>query len=90
MGTREFPKIPIAVVGGAGDVSPPTVDLTIRGPQRLLHNLKLDDGAVSIDVSGLAGGSHNAEVRVEVPDGLKVVTRSPERVRVKIDGGGRP
>jgi YbbR domain-containing protein len=89
MGTREFPKVPVVAAGGKAELTPDTVDLTIRGPQRLLHNLKLEEGAVHVDVGSLGSGTHMAEVRVEVPDGLKVVARIPERVRVKVGGGGR-
>ena len=81
---RDFPKVPIATPDGVKDVAPAAVDLTIRGPQRLLHNLKLDPGIAYVDVTGLAPGTHTVAVGVRVPDGLKLVSVTPTRVRVRI------
>jgi YbbR domain-containing protein len=86
LATRDFPKVPIRVPEGVAEIVPATLDLTIRGPQRLLHNFKLDADAVRVDVSGLQPGTHTVAVEVILPEGLKVVTRTPERVRVKIGG----
>jgi YbbR domain-containing protein len=84
---RDFPKVPIAVPDGVTQVQPSSIDLSIRGPQRLLHNLKLDPDAVRIDVSGLGPGTHSVVVQVNVPDGLQVVSHTPDKVRVKVGGG---
>lgn len=83
---RDFAKVPIAAPAGVKQVQPATIDLSIRGPQRLLHNLKLDPNAATVDVSGLAPGTHTVPVQVTVPEGLTVVTRNPEKVRVRIGG----
>jgi YbbR domain-containing protein len=84
--SREFPKLKVAAPPEVKEVTPPAVDVTIRGPQRLLHNLKLDPDAVRVDVEGLKPGSHVVPVTITVPEGLTVVTRSPERVRVRVGG----
>lgn len=83
---RDFPKVAIAVPSGVDKIMPPTVDLTIRGPQRLLHNLTLDPTAVSIDVQGLGPGTHQVAPRITLPNGLNAVSVTPERVRVRIGG----
>jgi YbbR domain-containing protein len=80
---REFQKVAVAAPEGAA-VTPANVDLTIRGPQRLLHNLTLPPETAHVDVSGLEPGSHTVAVQVTLPEGLKVVQQSPERVRVRI------
>ncbi len=82
---RAFPKVAVAVPDGA-QVTPTSVDLTIRGPQRLLHNLTLPPDTAHLDVASLPPGSHLVPVQVTLPEGLKLVSQSPERVRVRIGG----
>jgi len=84
---REFSKVPIVVPPGVTQIVPPTVDLTVRGPQRLLHNLTLAPDAVQIDVNGLQPGTHTVAVQVTLPEGLTTISQAPERVRVKVGGG---
>jgi YbbR domain-containing protein len=83
---REFSSVRIVIPAGATAVTPSTVDLTIRGPQRLLHNLTLAPDAVQVDVAGLRPGNQWASLRITLPDGLSVVSQSPERVRIKLGG----
>ena len=83
---RAFPKVAVAVPDGVAQVTPANVDLTIRGPQRLLHNLTLPPETAHVDVANLPPGSHVVPVQVTLPDGLKLVSQSPERVRVRIGG----
>jgi len=85
LAAREFPKVPIIVPDGVTRIQPATVDLTIRGPQRLLHNLTLPPDAVHVDVAGLPPGTHKLPVQVTLPEGLKLVSQTPE-VRVKVGG----
>lgn len=82
---RQFTKVPIVAPDGV-TVQPAAVDLTIRGPQRLLHNLTLAPDAVRVDVSGLGPGTHRLPVQVALPEGLKVVSQTPPEVRVKVGG----
>ena len=86
MAARDFPKVAIGAPPGVTRITPPTVDLTIRGPQRLLHNFALAPDAVQVDVEGLGPGTHTAGLKVTLPEGLKAVTQTPERVRVRIGG----
>jgi YbbR domain-containing protein len=86
LASRDFAKVPVPLPEGAREVFPATVDLTVRGPQRLLPNLKLAPDAIHVDASGLPPGTHSVDVGVDLPEGLKVVTVSPAKVRVKIGG----
>ena len=88
LAAREFANVPIVVPAGASAVTPQTVDLTIRGPQRLLHNLTLAPGTVQVDLSGLRPGAQTAPLTITLPEGLSLVSQTPERVRVKL--GGHP
>ena len=87
LAAREFSKVPIVVPPGVTQITPPTVELTVRGPQRLLHNLTLPPDAVQVDVNGLQPGSHMVAVQVTLPEGLTMISRAPDRVRVKVGGG---
>lgn len=84
---RDFPKVPITPPPGAKQVVPATVDVTVRGPQRLLHNLKLEAATVKLDPAQADKPTQTAEVEIELPDGVKLVGRTPERVRVRMGGG---
>ena len=83
---RDFPKVPVVMPLGATQLTPPSVDLTIRGPQRLLRNLALPPETAHVDVANLPPGAHMVPVQVTLPEGLKLVSQSPERIRVRIGG----
>ena len=71
-------------------MSPATIDLTVRGPQRLLHNYKLGDGVVYVDAADLPAGSHKLAPRVDLPPALEVTRRQPEAVTLQLGArGGR-
>ncbi len=92
MMSRAFPHVDVRVVHGEGAkvrVQPPWVDLTIEGPQPLLHNYKLEDGAAWVDVGGLKPGAHDVSVHVNLPPELKVVRQQPDPHTVVITGGGK-
>ena len=83
---REFSKVAIVIPPGVTQIVPQTVDLTVRGPQRLLHNLTLAPDAVQVSIAGLRPGTQTAPVTVTLPDGLTLVSQTPARVRVTVGG----
>jgi YbbR domain-containing protein len=86
---REFRQAPIVVQGAQNaDVSPDTVDLKVRGPERLLSDFTLQEGAVTVEAAGLGPGTHSADVHVALPEGLVVAEQSVDKVRVKIPPAG--
>lgn len=94
MVSREFRHVDVRVMGvepQRAQLTPAFVDLTIRGPQRVLHNFKLDAAAVTIDASGLGPGAHRVAARVDLPPALEVVRRVPETHQLQLagTGGGR-
>jgi hypothetical protein len=89
--TRRFPKVAVQVAGPPGaTLHPATISLTLRGPERVLHNYQLPDGVASVDAEGLAPGTHRVEVVVHVPDTVEVVTRKPAAHRLEIPDGNTP
>jgi YbbR domain-containing protein len=84
--SRDFKRVDVRVLNpeGAATLVPPTIDLTVRGPQRLLHNYKITDGAVYVDAAGLSAGSHRVSPRVDLPPALEVTRRQPEVLTLQI------
>jgi YbbR domain-containing protein len=69
---------------------PSRVELTVRGPQALLHNYRIAAGSVYVDASALDAGRHRVTPQVEVPQSLEVVRREPEVHRLQLaDKGSR-
>ncbi len=90
--TRAFKSVPVTIVNAVdtgAQVTPTRADVTVRGPQRLLHNFKIPDDAVTVDVAGLSPGVHRLPVRVDLPPALEVVSRQPDTVTVQVGGKGR-
>ena len=83
--SQDFKRVPIALRNGEGaKVTPPEVGVSIRGPESVLHDWKLPEGAVFVDAAGLAPGSHEVPVQVDLPAPLVVTGRKPESVRVVV------
>ena len=83
---REFHDIQIAVRNADYKfmVHPPHVSLTVRGPQKSLTGLVLDDGAVYVDARDLGAGWYETPVQVDLPKGLEVVHQSPDKVKLRV------
>lgn len=83
--SREFRKVPVKIHGAGGaTMTPPTLSLTLRGPQRVVEGFVVPEDTASVDASGLAPGSHQVEVAVTVPAEIEVVTRTPEVHRLVV------
>src|SRR5262249_13839253 len=84
---REFKHVDVRILNAddvQADVNPAWIDLTLRGPQRLLHNFKLGDNAVFVDADDLPQGSHKLAPRVDLPAALEVTRRQPEVVTLQV------
>jgi hypothetical protein len=93
MMSQEFKRVPIALRNGDGaKVIPAEVGVSVRGPELVLHDWKLPEGAVFVDAGGLGPGPHDVPVQVDLPAPLVVTARKPETVRVVVpapkDQGG--
>jgi YbbR domain-containing protein len=91
MVSREFKHVDVQIVNATGRpvrVTPSQVDLAIRGPQRLLHNYRVADGAVTVDAGGLPPGLHRIPVHVDLPPALELTRRQPDVLMVQVGEGG--
>jgi YbbR domain-containing protein len=94
MVSRDFKRVDVRVLNAASglqvQVAPNVVDLSIRGPQRLLHNFKLAPNAVYVDAEGLPAGTHKLAPRIDLQPALEATRWAPEAVTVTLsDRGGR-
>jgi YbbR domain-containing protein len=85
--SREFKRVDVRVTNAGGlqaVVSPAAIDLTVHGPQQLLHNFKIPDGKVFVDAAGLEPGTHRVPVKFDLPPALEVTRKQPEVVTLTI------
>jgi YbbR domain-containing protein len=91
MVTREFPDVTVHVVGPEGvRLEPTTISLTLRGPQRILHEYRLPPQAAHVNAAGMSPGEHQVEVLVDVPGTVEVITREPNVHRLILAEGVTP
>jgi YbbR domain-containing protein len=61
------------------------VEVTLQGELPTLRNVSPDQVTVSVDLSGLAAGSHRLEPQVKALEGLQVADISPTSVEVVLE-----
>ncbi len=87
-GERLFRNVPLVLANrGAGylvSFSPGTVDIVAAGPKQLLEEAKVSDIKVSLDLKGLAPGSHQLQAVIELPDKLELIAATPRSFEVNI------
>jgi YbbR domain-containing protein len=85
MATREFKRLNVEVrnVDRPFQLKPTRVNLTVRGPQRVVEDLNLDD-AVYVDGGGADPGEHIVVPEVTLPADVEVVKRDPQVIRLEI------
>jgi YbbR domain-containing protein len=67
-----------------------SVIVTLGGGDQALNDVDASSFAASINVAGLAAGSHEVDVRVVPPSGLKLLAFSPPRVTVLVGDVATP
>jgi YbbR domain-containing protein len=65
-------------------VAPPTVSVTLSGPQPTLARLTPADVVVSIDASGLPAGTHTLTPTSQVPEGVRADRLVPNTVTLTL------
>jgi YbbR domain-containing protein len=84
--THEFRNIKIAVKNAASQavVRPTAATVTVRGPQRLVENLVLNEEHVFADTNGQGPGRVTVPLSVVLPPGIELVAQDPEKVEVRL------
>jgi|DewCreStandDraft_5_1066085.scaffolds.fasta_scaffold01897_9 YbbR domain-containing protein len=65
----------------------PQVQVLLAGPLPTLSSLDPSSIVARVDLTGLGAGSHRVGVRVEAPQGLRVVSVTPQTVEVTLAQG---
>jgi len=91
MVTQEFRRVKIEVKNAAFQARPvpSQVDVTVRGPQRLMEQLKLWDGEIFIDATGLGPGTVTLPVNVLLPPRIELVSQEPTEVELRLLPGSQ-
>ncbi|HEV8718836.1 MAG TPA: CdaR family protein [Candidatus Binatia bacterium] len=84
--TQEFHRVKIEVKNAAFRAvpAPARVDVAVRGPQRLVEQLKLWDGEVFVDATGQAPGTVTLPINVLLPPGVDLVSQEPSEVELTL------
>lgn len=81
-------SIPINIINPRGgfsySTSVPDISITLRGAESILSTLNTDSISAIIDVNGLDEGQHSMGFEVNLPSGLAVTKRTPDKVTVTI------
>lgn len=86
VGDRRFDAVPIEAIGAAEGTRlvPPTAEVSIRGPERVLRGLDRNAVMLRVDVGDLAAGAHPAEIDGQVPVGIEITKIEPRRIEVRV------
>lgn len=87
---RVFHQVRIQIKNSPGRylLTPYEVDVTVRGPQRVVDELTLDDGEVFVDAAGEeTADTRTLPVHVLLPPGVEVVHQDPMEAQLKLFRG---
>jgi YbbR domain-containing protein len=83
-GTRPFPLVAVQATGvGAGlvaETDPATVSVVVSGPSATLAALTATEVTATVDATGKAAGTYQADVVLKLPAGVTAVSLQPIRV----------
>jgi YbbR domain-containing protein len=84
--SRRFRGVDVGVRNADGPfrLRPPQVEVTVRGPQRLLDGLELSRDHVFVNLEGLAPGVHRDKIKLALPEGLEAIEVKPAEIAVQI------
>ncbi len=84
--SRELKRVLVAVrnVDRPFQLQPSRVNLTVRGPERAVQGLSLENGSVYVDGATRGIGSHVVQAEVVLPPGVEVVRWDPPDLRLEI------
>jgi YbbR domain-containing protein len=87
---KTFSAVEVGVRGGTGpvEIRPQRVEVTLRGPQRILESFHPGPEHLFVDASGLGNGTHRRAVEARLPEAVTVSKIEPEKVAVEVGAGG--
>jgi len=84
--TQEFRNLPISVKNTTAQVvvRPSRATVTVRGPQRLIEKIELNEEHLFADANGQGAGLITVPVTVVLPPGIELVEQNPEKVELQL------
>ncbi len=84
--TQEFRRLKVEIKNAAFQAipRPSRVAITVRGPQQLVEQLKVWDGEIFVDATGLGPGTVSLPVNVLLPPRIELVSQEPDEIEVKL------
>ena len=85
--SKTFVDISIKAVGSRSyTLAKNKINVSVEGPKVLVDKLTVQDIKASVDLSFNAPGTYEEEIVVKLPDGIRLVSAVPKKVRVTIKG----
>jgi YbbR domain-containing protein len=90
--TRDFRNVEIGARNPPPQyrLRPRSVDVTVRGPQRLIREARLSSENLYVDLNGLAAGYHAERIEATVPEGIEVLEIRPPETTVEVPAEPTP
>jgi YbbR domain-containing protein len=90
--TRDFKNVEIGARNPPPQyrLRPRRVDVTVRGPQRLVREARLSSENLYVDLDGLRAGFHAERIEASVPDGIEVLDIRPPETTVEVPAEPTP
>jgi len=85
--TQDFRNVEIGVQNPPTQyrLRPKSVDVTVRGLQRLVKDLHLSAQNFYVDLAGVPAGSHPRKIEVVMPEGVEIVDVRPPETTVEVE-----
>ncbi len=85
---RTFDAVPIVVLTPANDpyvflVEPPSVRVSVRGPEPLIKAMRASDVKVFVDLIGVSQLVVRRDVEVRLPEGIFLASLYPNEVKIE-------
>lgn len=81
-------RIPINVInpreGYSYSNSVPDVSLTLRGGESIINTLNISSISAIVDVNNLDVGQHNIDFKTNLPNGVSITKKAPDKISVTI------
>ena len=84
--TQDFRNVEIGVHTAPAQyrLRPKSVDVTVRGLQRIVKDLRLSSQNFYVDLDGIGPGNHTAKVESVMPEGVELVDVRPPSALVEV------
>jgi YbbR domain-containing protein len=88
---RDFDRVPVEVrnVDRPFQLRPSRVNVTVRGPERVVRGLELGDGSIYVDGAPFDSGEHEVHPQVTLPPEVELVKAEPTALKLRIVSDGK-